>query len=418
VFSDDETAGVLASTSVCFDLSVFEIFFPLAVGGRLILSDHALDIASIPARDEVTLVNTVPSVVGEVLRARALPPSVVTVCLAGEPLPTRLVDQIYDSAQVRRVFDLYGPSEDTTYSTFVVRKRGEPATIGRPISNTRAYVLDARREPVPIGAVGELYLAGDGLARGYLHRDDLTAQRFVCGAFGGRPVERAYRTGDLVRYRADGALEFVGRTDHQVKIRGFRVELGEIEAALARHEEVADAVVVVREDRPGDKRLVAYVVARPDGAGLADRLRSRLRDKLPGYMVPAHVVLLTALPRTPSGKVDRNALPSPTADGVSAGRPHVAARTPTEVRIAALWADALGIESPGVDDDFFDVGGDSLKAAQIVTALRLEFGVDVAMRHLFERSTIAGLSEVVDVLAVSMSGAPSGTAGDREEIEI
>jgi amino acid adenylation domain-containing protein len=418
VFSEDETAGVLASTSVCFDLSVFEIFFPLAVGGRLILSDHALDIASIPARDEVTLVNTVPSAVSEILRARALPPSVVTVCLAGEPLPTRLVERIYDSAQVQRVFDLYGPSEDTTYSTFVLRTRGAPATIGRPIANTRAYVLDARREPVPIGAVGELYLAGDGLARGYLHRDELTAERFVSGTFGGRPVARAYRTGDLARYRPDGALEFVGRTDHQVKIRGFRVELGEIEAALAQHEDVQDAVVVVREDRPDDKRLVAYVVPRSATAGLADRLRSRLRDTLPGYMVPVHFVLLAALPQTPNGKVDRGSLPAPTMDVAIAGRPHVAARTPTEIRIAAMWADALGIESPSVDDDFFDVGGDSLKAAQIVTALRLEFCVDVAMRHLFERSTIAGLSEVVDVLAVSAAGAPTGDSGDREEIEL
>jgi amino acid adenylation domain-containing protein len=418
VFSEDETAGVLASTSVCFDLSVFEIFFPLAVGGRLILSDHALDIASIPARDEVTLVNTVPSAASEILRARALPPSVVTVCLAGEPLPTRLVERIYDSAQVQRVFDLYGPSEDTTYSTFVLRTRGAPATIGRPIANTRAYVLDARREPVPIGAVGELYLAGDGLARGYLHRDELTAERFVTGSFGGRPVERAYRTGDLARYRPDGALEFVGRTDHQVKIRGFRVELGEIEAALAQHEDVQDAVVVVREDRPDDKRLVAYVVPRSDTAGLVDRLRSRLRDTLPGYMVPAHFMVLTALPQTPNGKVDRRSLPSPIMDGAIAGRPHVAARTPTEIRIAAMWTDALGIEAPSVDDDFFDVGGDSLKAAQIVTALRSEFCVDVAMRHLFERSTIAGLSEVVDVLAVSAAGAPTGASGDREEIEL
>lgn len=418
VFSDQETAGVLASTSVCFDLSVFEIFFPLAFGGRLILADHALDIASIPARDEVTLVNTVPSAASEIVRAGTLPASVVTVCLAGEPLTTRLADQIYDSAQVQRVFDLYGPSEDTTYSTCALRERGAPATIGRPIANTRAYVLDARREPVPIGAVGELYLAGDGLARGYLHREDLTAQRFQSGTFGGRPVERAYRTGDLARYRSDGALEFLGRTDHQVKIRGFRVELGEIEAALAGHEDVQDVVVVVREDRPDDKRLVAYVVPRSDTPGLTDRLRSRLRDRLPGYMVPPHFVLLAALPQTPSGKVDRAALPSPATDGVTAATSHVAPRTPTEVRIAEMWGNTLAIDSPGVEDDFFDVGGDSLKAAQIVTALRAEFGVDVAMRHLFERSTIAGLGEVVDVLAVSAAGAPARSSSQREEIEI
>jgi acyl carrier protein len=266
--------------------------------------------------------------------------------------------------------------------------------------------------------VGELYLAGDGLARGYLYRDELTAERFVSGTFGGRPVQRAYRTGDLARYRPDGALEFLGRTDHQVKIRGFRIELGEIEAALAKHDEVEDAVVVVREDRPDDKRLVAYVVAPSDAAGLVERLRSRLRETLPGYMVPAHFVLLAAFPRTPNGKVDRGSLPSPDLDAVSAGARHVAPRTTTEIRVAAVWADALRIESPGVDDDFFDVGGDSLKAAQIVTALHSEFRVDLAMRHLFERPTIAGLAETVDVLAVARTGGAGSAGGDREVIEI
>jgi amino acid adenylation domain-containing protein len=418
VFSEHEIAGVLAATSVCFDLSVFEIFFPLAFGGRVILADYALEIASIPAREEVTLVNTVPSAVAEIVRARSMPASVETVCLAGEPLPTQLVDQIYDSTQAQRVLDLYGPSEDTTYSTCALREPGARATIGRPIANTRAYVLDARREPVPIGAVGELYLAGDGVARGYLHRDELTAERFVSGTFGGRSVERAYRTGDLARYRPDGALEFLGRNDHQVKIRGFRIELGEIEAALAQQEEVQDAVVVVREDRPGDKRLVAYIVPQSDGADLADRLRSGLRDKLPGYMVPAHFVLLAALPQTPNGKLDRKSLPSPDIDALTAGTRHLAPRTPTEARIADMWTDAIGIEPPGVDADFFDVGGDSLKAAQIITALRSAFGVDAGMRHLFERPTIAGLAEIVDVLAVSSAGTRESAETEREEIEI
>jgi acyl carrier protein len=342
---------------------------------------------------------------------------VVTVCLAGEPLPTRLVERIYDSAQVQRVFDLYGPSEDTTYSTFVLRTRGAPATIGRPIANTRAYVLDARREPVPIGAVGELYLAGDGLARGYLDRNELTAERFVSGSFGGRTVDRAYRTGDLARYRPDGTLEFVGRTDHQVKIRGFRIELGEIEAALAKHEEVKDVVVVAREDRPGDKRLVAYITGS-DRGGLADRLRSGLRQTLPGYMVPAHFIVLAALPLTPNGKIDRESLPVPDPEAETARTRHVAPRTATESRIAAIWADALGIASPGVNDDFFELGGHSLKAAQIVTALASTFSVDVAMRHLFEQPTIAGMSEIVDVLAVTAAGAAQAAGSEREEIQI
>lgn len=418
MFSDDEIAGVLAGTSVCADPSVLEIFFPLAFGGRAILAENALEIGSIPARDEVTLVIGVPSVVAEILRARAMPASVKTVCFGGEPLPTQLADQIYETTEAQRVFDLYGPSEDTVNSTFALREPGARATIGRPIANTRAYVLDARREPVPIGAVGELYLAGDGLARGYLYRDELTMQRFVAGTFGGRPVERAYRTGDLARCRPDGALEFVGRTDNQVKIRGFRIELGEIEALLAEQEEVQDAVVVVREDRPGDKRLVAYIVPQSDAAGLADRLRSGLRDKLPGHMVPAHFVFLAALPRTPNRKVDRESLPSPDYNVLTANTRRVAPQTPTEVRIADMWAETIGIPSPGADDDFFDVGGDSLKAARIVTTLRSEFGVDVGMRHLFERPTIAGLAEIVDVLAVSSAAPPGSAGGEREEIEI
>jgi len=417
VFSDREIAGVLASTSVCFDLSVFEIFFPLAFGGGVILADHALEIASRPARDEVTLVNTVPSAAAEIIRAGVLPPSVTTVCLAGEPLPTRLVDQIYETGHVERVFDLYGPSEDTTYSTFTLRRSGAPPTIGRPIANTQAYVLDRRREPVPIGAVGELYLAGDGLARGYLHRAELTAERFVSASIGGHPVKRAYRTGDLARYRPDGNLEFLGRTDHQVKIRGFRVELGEIEAALAKYEEVQDVVVIAREDRPGDKRLVAYFAPLSTGS-TGDRLRAALRETLPEYLVPAHFISLAALPRTPNGKIDRQSLPAPDLEVIAPGKRHVAPGTPTESQIAAVWGDVLGIASPGVDDDFFDVGGDSLKAAQLVTALRLDFHVDVAMRHLFEAPTIAGLAKIVDVLAVAGTGASRGAASGREEIEI
>jgi amino acid adenylation domain-containing protein len=417
VFSDHELSGILASTSVCFDLSVFEIFFPLAFGGRVILADHALEIASIAAREEVILVNTVPSAAAELVRAGAMPQSVETVCLCGELLTTRLVDQIYATGHVERVIDLYGPSEDTVYSTFTVREPQAPATIGRPISNTQAYVLDALREPVPIGVVGELYLAGDGLARGYLCRDTLTAERFVFGAFGGRSTKRAYRTGDLVRYRPEGLLEFLGRTDHQVKIRGFRIELGEIEATLAASEEVKDVLVVAREDRPGDKRLVAYIVPRSDTAGLVDRLKYRLRGTLPGYMVPAHFVVITALPLTPNGKVDRKSLPAPDVDALPDGRRPVAPRTPTERRIAAIWGEALGIASPAIHDDFFDIGGHSLMAAQIVVALRSDLKVDVAMRHLFEQPTIAGLAEIVDIIAISAFGGPM-EAGEREEFEI
>jgi amino acid adenylation domain-containing protein len=414
-FSDHELAGMLAATSVCFDLSVFELFLPLAHGGTVILADNALALPELPARDSVTLFNGVPSAAAELVRADAFPASVETVCLAGELLPTRLVDQLYGLGHVRRVVDLYGPSEDTTYSTYTLRKPGVPPTIGRPIANTRAYVLDARGAPVPIGVTGELYLAGDGLARGYLHRPELTAEKFVTGAWGGGEPERAYRTGDLARYLPDGTLVFLGRNDHQVKVRGFRVEPGEIEAALARQDGVGDVVVVVREDRPGDKRLVAYVTA-PDADGLVDALRAGLRRTLPGYMVPSQFVVLAELPMTPNGKVDRKALPVPDV-GPAPGAERIEPRTATEARIAAIWDEALGAGAADVNSDFFDVGGDSLKAAQVMTRLRASFGVDVGMRHLFEEPTIAGLATLVDLLAVSGGDAPAPESGQREEAE-
>ena len=260
VYSDAELAGVLASTSLCFDLSIFELFVPLALGGTAVVVDNALQLPAAGARHSVTLVNTVPSAIAELLRSGDIPASVRTVNLAGEPLPTAIVDALYALPHVERVYDLYGPSEDTTYSTFALRRAGAPPTIGRPIANTRAYVLDSHRRPVPIGIPGELFLGGEGLARGYLHRPDLTAERFVTDPFAADPSARLYRTGDRVRWRPDGTLEFFGRFDNQVKIRGYRIELGEIETALAALPTIREAAVMAHEEAPGDRRLVAYVV--------------------------------------------------------------------------------------------------------------------------------------------------------------
>ncbi len=260
VFSPAELAGVLAGTSICFDLSVFEIFLPLSCGGTVILAENALALPTVPARDRITLVNTVPSAMSALVNVGAVPPNVRVVNLAGEPLPNRLVQEIYGLGSVEKVYNLYGPSEDTTYSTFVLTERGAttPPTIGRPISNTQAYVLDERLEPLPVGAPGELCLGGDGLARGYLHRPELTAEKFVANPFG---TGRIYRTGDRARFLPDGTLEFLGRFDDQVKIRGHRIELGEVELALERHPAVEKAVVLALPDQQGEKQLVAYVVA-------------------------------------------------------------------------------------------------------------------------------------------------------------
>jgi amino acid adenylation domain-containing protein len=260
-FTDAELSAVLVSTSLCFDLSIFEIFVPLSLGGSIVVVENVLQAAEAAEAHPVSLINTVPSAIAELLRAGAVPTSVRTVNLAGEPLPTALVNELSALPHIERVNDLYGPSEDTTYSTWSTRRPDAPPTIGRPIANTWAYVLDAHGQLAPLGVPGELYLGGEGLARGYLNRPELTTERFLRDPFRREPGARVYRTGDKVRWRADGMLEFFGRIDHQVKIRGYRIELGEIEATLARHPAVRDCAIVAHEDAGGDKRLVAYVVA-------------------------------------------------------------------------------------------------------------------------------------------------------------
>jgi len=218
------------------------------VGGKVIVAQNALYLPTLPARDEVTLINTVPSAIAELVRVKGVPASVKVVNLAGEALPDALVEEIYSSTRAEKVYNLYGPTEDTTYSTYTLVPRGVPVTIGRPLANTQAYILDSHRQPLPIGVPGELYLAGEGLARGYFGRPDLTSERFVPNPFSSTPHERMYRTGDLCRWLPDGNIQYLGRMDHQVKLRGFRIELGEIESALARHPDVHQSVVVVREE--------------------------------------------------------------------------------------------------------------------------------------------------------------------------
>ncbi|WP_146201073.1 non-ribosomal peptide synthetase, partial [Tumebacillus permanentifrigoris] len=301
-YSQQDLEGVLFSTSICFDLSVYELFVTLSSGGKLILAENALHLPQLPAKDEVTLINTVPSAIAELLRIGGLPTTVRTVNLAGEPLHRVLVEKLYQLPHIEKVYNLYGPSEDTTYSTYtLVEKSNTTApTIGRPIANTQLYVLDRLLQPVPLGVVGELFIAGSGLARGYLNRAEMTDERFLPNPFG---AGRMYRTGDLVRYLPDGELEYIGRADHQVKVRGYRIELGEIEERLTLLPTVSAAVVLVREDEPGDKRLAAYVVSE----STVSELRSALKETLPEYMIPSNFVKLDALPLTPNGKVDRKA---------------------------------------------------------------------------------------------------------------
>ena len=406
VWSPEELSGVLFATSVCFDLSVFELFVPLSSGGRVIVADNALALPTLPAAGEVTLVNTVPSAMAELVREGGVPASVRTVNLAGEALQRPLVAALYALPQVARVWNLYGPSEDTTYSTFALQARSAQRApgIGRPIAGTRAHVLDRGLRPAPLGVPGELYLGGAGLARGYFGRPELTAERFVPDPDPGpeHAGERLYRTGDLVRCREDGELDFLGRIDHQVKVRGFRIELGEIEAALAavwagaEGSGVAEVAVLVREDRPGDPRLVAYLAAG-DPAPSPAALRTALRARLPEYMVPGAFVVLPRLPLSPNGKVDRRAL-SRLAPQASEG-PEVASaapRTPAEEMMAGIWADVLGREQVGVDDSFFALGGHSLLATRLVSRIRETFGVELALKAVFEAPTVAGLAGLAE----------------------
>jgi amino acid adenylation domain-containing protein len=409
VFDAEDLAGVLASTSINFDLSIFEIFLPLVTGGTVILARDALELRA--DSTGVRLLNTVPSAAAELLRQGALPPSVRTVNLAGEPLPESLAEALHGTGSVRRVFNLYGPSEDTTYSTHarVEAGSGKPR-IGFPVAGTAAYILDRRGRPVGLGIAGELALGGAGVARGYLGRPARTAASFLPDPWSDRPGARLYRTGDQVSRRRDGHLDFLGRRDHQVKVRGFRIELGEIEAALLDREEVLEAVAMVRRDSLEDPRLVAYLVAASSNANGAARrdldvgaLRRALGERLPAYMIPSHFLILDALPRTPNGKLDRRALPVPgvetggDADGATDGdgtRP----RDPVEEILAGLWAEVLGRESVGVHTDFFALGGHSLLATQVVSRVREAFAVELPVRALFETPTVAALAATVKAL--------------------
>jgi len=401
-FSDDELGGVLASTSICFDLSVFELFAPLAWGGKVILAQNALELAQLPAAGEVKLVNTVPSAIGHWLRMGELPESVETVNLAGEPLAAALVREILRRGRVRRVLDLYGPTEDTTYSTCARRSAEGPATIGRPISNKRVYILDAHLGPVPVGVAGDLYVAGAGLARGYLNRPELTAQRFPADPF--RAGQRMYQTGDRARFLADGSIQFLGRLDDQVKIRGYRIEIGEIEETLAEHPGIRACAAMARQDERGGKRLVAYIVPRDGEAPTVTQLRDYLKENLPDYMVPSVFLFLQSLPLTPNGKVDRQALPAPEQTRPELENLLVPPRNPVEETVTRIWCQVLGLEKVGIHDNFFELGGHSLLATRVFARLQKAFPIAPPLRTLFEKPTVAELSTAIEDLRQAGSG--------------
>ena len=396
-FQDDDVFALLASLS--FDPSIIQIGLPLTTGATIAVFDN--EERQNPERfwrtveqHGVTVVNAAPAWMQIALTGIETAPDLRTVLFGGDALNGRLAAEIFRKTGHPKVFNLYGPTEACVEATGF--RVGEIVSadvpIGSPLANYGVYVLDGGFDFAPIGTLGELCIAGAGLARGYLNRPGLTAERFVADPFG-PPGSRMYRTGDLVRWRADGQLEFLGRLDHQVKVRGFRVELGEVETALLAQNGVREAVVIAREDEPGDKRLVAYVTGGPDMVLAA--LRAALRARLPDFMVPSAIVVLDALPLNANGKVDRRALPAP--DQRPEDMAYVEPTTPTEVRLAAIWRDVLKLDRIGADDDFFELGGHSLLATRVIAQIREQFQIEAPLRILFEAPTLRRLALRLDL---------------------
>ncbi|MCY9048995.1 non-ribosomal peptide synthetase DhbF [Bacillus inaquosorum] len=410
-FSLGEEDRLLAVTTVAFDISALELYLPLISGAQIVIAQKETirepqALAQMIEYFDINIMQATPTlwhalVTNEPEKLRGL-----RVLVGGEALPSGLLQALHELHCP--VTNLYGPTETTIWSAAAFLEEGLKGVppIGKPIWNTQVYVLDNGLQPVPPGVVGELYIAGTGLARGYFRCPDLTAERFVADPYG-PPGARMYRTGDQARWRADGSLDYIGRADHQIKIRGFRIELGEIDAVLAKHPDIEQAAVVVREDQPGDKRLVAYVVA----ASAIDtaELRRYVGASLPDYMVPAAFVEMDELPLTPNGKLDRKALPAPDlSTSVSDRGP----RTPQEEILCDLFAEVLGLARVGIDDSFFELGGHSLLAARLMSRIREVMGAELGIAKLFDEPTVAGLAAHLDQ---AQSARPALQRAERPE---
>ncbi|MDP2320780.1 MAG: amino acid adenylation domain-containing protein [Acidobacteriota bacterium] len=387
---------VLGLTTLSFDIAVLELFFPLIVGASIVLVDDtdALDAHRVIRHLEgVTVIQATPSRYRLLLDAGWQGAPGLVAISGGEALPRDLSLAILQ--RCGRLWNFYAPTETTVYSIAIEVGRDEgPVPIGRPMANQRAYVLDAALEPVPIGAIGELFIGGDGVAVGYRGNPQLTAERFLPDPFAATPGARMYRTSDRARWRPDGTLEYLGRLDHQVKIRGYRVELGEIESVLATHPAVLRAAVIIREDRPGDQRLIAYYALRGGAVAEETALREHLQARLPAYMLPAHYVSLAAIPLTPNGKVDTKALPAPAFDRIS---PESAAPgSPVERELAAVFADVLGLAAVPSDESFFNLGGHSLLLLNVQSHIADRLGVEIEMVEFFRHPTIRDLGQLVE----------------------
>ena len=381
---------VYASTSICFDLSVFELFYPLSIGKPVRVLENGLHIGKYLAKDNFVMINSVPSVIQNLLRDGTDFNNISVINIAGEPVPAQVHQNIdTDKIELR---NLYGPTEDTTYSTVSRLKNSVPVTIGKPISNTSIYILNKEKELVPVGIYGEICISGAGLAKGYLNGTELTAEKFVMNPF--RSESRMYRTGDWGRWLPDGNIEYLGRMDDQVKVRGYRIELGEIENVLQQSKLVTNAVVLAKQDKEGNKRLVVYVVS--EGVFQKEMILAYLKAKLPEYMVPGLWVELEDLPSTPNGKIDRKALPDPdTSEFVK--NDYVAPRTVLEEKLVDMWKNLLKVDRIGIYDNFFELGGHSLLAMRMVGCIERSLLISIPIKVLFQFTCINDLSKYLEI---------------------
>ncbi|MEW6495762.1 MAG: amino acid adenylation domain-containing protein, partial [Cyanobacteriota bacterium] len=434
------TDKIAQASNTSFDAATFEIWGALLHGAELVgmsrdvlLSPHEFALQLQQQGITVLFLTTAlfQQIVRDIPHAFA---SLRYLLFGGEAVDPRWVKKVLKNHSPQHLLHVYGPTEGTTFSSFYeVQDLPEEATsipIGRPITNTQIYLLDKQLQPVPIGIPGELYISGDGLARGYLNRPELTSQRFIPNPFVGAPFMGAqlYKTGDLARYQADGNIEFLGRIDNQIKIRGFRIELGEIEAVLNQHPAVAETVVIVQEDVPGEKHLIAYLVPEkpfnppqfPTQNLKSTELRQFLKEKLPSYMVPSAYVVINALPLTPNGKINRRLLPAVDTLSLDLKEDYVAPRTSIEEELARIWRQVLGKQQVGIHDNFFELGGHSLLATQLTSRIRDAFQVELPVRYLFEAPTVGMLAKHIETICWAAKGqdTTSSIRNEREEFEL
>jgi amino acid adenylation domain-containing protein len=391
-FKNSDFNVVLGVTSICFDLSVFEIFYTLSVGKTLRLLDHGLSISENIGLDEKILVNTVPSVVGALINRQVDFSKISVLNMAGEPIPANYIDHL--ELKKTEVRNLYGPSEDTTYSTCYKINNKLKILIGKPIGNTQIYILNNELNLLPIGVTGEICIGGHGLARGYLNNASLTAEKFVNNPF--IPNDRIYRTGDLGRLLSSGDIECLGRKDDQVKIRGYRIEVGEIENALKTNKKIENAIVIAKQLKSTEKELVAYFVSKQEIS--VTELRAQLGKYLPVYMIPGYFVQLDKMPLTPNGKINKNSLPLPGHDSSPLFSKYIAPKNKIEEKLTEIWSEVLSMsgENIGIQDDFFELGGHSLKAMRLIAGIHKAFNIKLTLKQLFEQTKIEGQAILIN----------------------